>query len=497
MRPVPASVLPDAFLSARPGLVLACLWVLLLPLLSGCGAVLHRTAGFTPATADCQALYERVDDPAVKGLAETERDSPCWRRAREERRHYDSFFIEFDDQGWIRDSAQPRAASEPAGDFLDRFFAQLEEIHRAQGAGGVSLIVFVHGWHHNAAAGDDNVVQFRRLLRDLDVAERQTTPAGEAPMRAVGLYVGWRGQSLDLPYLEHLSFWERKNTAERVAQGSVRELFSRLDRFHDQHRQPQGGLGAVRMLTVGHSFGGLITYEALGGEFLRSAVDAGQPGQPLSRMGDLVVLVNPALEGARFEPLRAAGQRQSYAPGQLPSLIVATSTGDLATRVAFPAARRLSTLFETTEGPQSDSIVRTVGHNPRYITHRLDRCGSAALACERRCDPAVAASPQAAAPGRGVGAEGTARAQLAAEVERALSLDLVPLARQADADALSLAGDLALCRNEAWQPAYNPFWVVQTSPAVISDHNDIFNPHFTSFIRQIYTAVRAQAAKAK
>src|SRR5216683_706557 len=47
------------------------------------------------------------------------------------------------------------------------------------------------------------------------------------------LDIGWRGKSLIIPLLDQFTFWERKNTAERVAQGSVQELLRRLDLLRD------------------------------------------------------------------------------------------------------------------------------------------------------------------------------------------------------------------------------------------------------------------------
>lgn len=49
------------------------------------------------------------------------------------------------------------------------------------------------------------------------------------PRKVIGIYVGWRVKSWDLPgYLINMSFWSRKAAALRVSHGSVQELFARL-----------------------------------------------------------------------------------------------------------------------------------------------------------------------------------------------------------------------------------------------------------------------------
>jgi hypothetical protein len=44
-------------------------------------------------------------------------------------------------------------------------------------------------------------------------------------------------------------------------------------------------------------------------------------------------------------------------------------------------------------------------------------------------------------------------------------------------------------------PEQNPFWVVSTTGDIMSGHNDIFNPKFVSFIRQMYLGFIAERSK--
>jgi pimeloyl-ACP methyl ester carboxylesterase len=438
----------------------------------------YRSLGFDD-DASCRAIYAQpeVDDEIPQ------RGHRCWQRAIEEHAGFDLLFAEFDDQGWIQGTAD-KVHDGP--DHLDRLMDKLGRLASKETApNGISLVVFVHGWHHNADANDRNVRDFRDFLRDMAVLEGETEHR-----RVIGLYVGWRGESVDLPGVKVLTFWDRKATAEKVAQGSVRELFARLDAWRDSRRAK---IPKPRLLVIGHSFGGLITYESLSSEFIRYVADhvdretnERQADVPevrrerfLDRIGDLVVIVNPAFEGTRYEPLHAAARRMSAVrEGQLPMLITATSVADQATRVSFPLARRLNSIFETDPGAEHEANIRTVGHNARYTTHQLSLCLEGDSSCRRTPCGALAAL-----------AEQTTRSarneRVRSEVEQVSLPKLVPFGAQA-----TLCDGLMLEQTGQWRPQGNPFWVLQTTGDIMMDHNDIFNPAFVSFIRQTYIAIR-------
>ena len=46
--------------------------------------------------------------------------------------------------------------------------------------------------------------------------------------KVLGVYIGWRGNSSDLPILKHLTFWGRKRTADKVGLRGVTEALLRL-----------------------------------------------------------------------------------------------------------------------------------------------------------------------------------------------------------------------------------------------------------------------------
>jgi hypothetical protein len=469
--------------------------IVLVLLVSACAQFPYREKGLDPVKVECPPAFyagysdgQKIDDAVVDGDK-----SECWKRSIEEHVRYDLMFVEFDDQGWVQQSSKlPR----PGNDYFDAFFAQLEKLRaKYQAAGhGLSLVVYVHGWHHNAHANDENVRAFRKLLGDVALAEGESGTA----RRVVGIYVGWRGDSITSSWINWITFWDRKNTAERVSQGMVREFFSRLDYFRDR-TEKQAGNQVTRMLVIGHSFGGLIVYESLSSEFLRASAryrgddDSGNCPKTntkpryLSRFGDLVVIVNPAFEGTRYEPLKVSAQRlRCLNETQLPLVIIATSQADLATKNVFPVARYFNTIFEWTPDDEQDANVRTVGHNSRYTTHNLSLCAKDDVACANACkgNPSSAASK---GPEQRTATIQERKENITKEQQRVAAIEKGGFeSKEYFCGGQGQEFNLQLSSEGQWHPKANPFWVVHTTADIMDGHNDIFNPRFEAFIRQMY-----------
>ena len=96
----------------------------------------------------------------------------------------------------------------------------------------------------------------------------------------------------------------------------------------------------------------LLDAEKLASDKATPAHSQSRPGL-VSAYGDLVVLVNPAIEATRivpfFDALNEYTTKRSdlLSPAQPPRLIILSSEGDQATRKAFPIARAFSTIFES------------------------------------------------------------------------------------------------------------------------------------------------------
>ena len=404
----------------------------------------------------------------------------CQNSLREHTDRYDLLFVEFDDQGLLYPEGK-----EGVGEAVRQIDLVMKQLREVAGANkGVSLFVFVHGWKHNAAADDDNVIGFRRMLEAASLVEQSTA----VPHRVVGIYVSWRGLSATVePFLE-LSFWDRKFTAGHVAAGSARALFSRLKGFQCSQNDPSrkegckaraaSGRPKVRVILIGHSFGGLILYNAISESLIESLTydaDSGDESAPALRFGDMIVLLNPAFEATRYTPLHRIATQRKYTRYQAPIFVSITSTADWATGKAFPIGRFFNTIFETTASAEENKANNnTIGHMPLYITHRL------AL---NKDEPASCAGWK------------YLRDVEVGDRPRQMALNL---AAEANNNNAFFAGSTTLPKN--WSRSFcggavlthtqydpnSPVWNVETGKEIIASHDDISGPVLTNFLRQLY-----------
>jgi hypothetical protein len=118
-----------------------------------------------------------------------------WRRQPiEHTKYYCLAVIEFDDQGWFQDFRQR--------DALERFLNQ-----KANRNEDLLIVVFIHGWQHNADPDDISLLSFRSVLHQACLSE-----SNRRSRQILGVYLSWRGLSLSgNDALVTASFWTRKN----------------------------------------------------------------------------------------------------------------------------------------------------------------------------------------------------------------------------------------------------------------------------------------------
>ena len=251
-------------------------------------------------------------------------------------------YVEFDDQGQLRERAQ-----------LETLLTNYYEIASEN---DVIVTVFVHGWHHSAAPDDNNVSHFKELLGKVARNEKLMSKALHRTERKIlGVYVGWRGDSITVPVIQHATFWDRKNVAHEVGLQGVTEVLLRLEEItnikvaQEEIPRPQNS----RMITIGHSFGGAVVFTALQQVLADRFVDSNKNKtfvDDAKGFGDLVLLMNPAFEAMRYSTLYDIAQqgcRPYTTPKQLPRLLILTSEKDDATGMTFPLGRFFSTVLET------------------------------------------------------------------------------------------------------------------------------------------------------
>jgi len=160
--------------------------------------------------------------------------------------------------------------------------------------------------------------------------------------------VGWRGESIDVPPFNYLTFWDRKSTAQDVGYLGVSELLVKLEEIANVRNSMIPPIKS-RLVVIGHSFGGAVVYSATS-QILASRFVDSQEGKGFTDtakgFGDLVVLLNPAFEALRYAPFYDLAQsRCSYFPEQVPRLAILTSEADSATGTLFPFGPRVLDFF--------------------------------------------------------------------------------------------------------------------------------------------------------
>jgi hypothetical protein len=264
--------------------------------------------------------------------------------------------VEFDDQGRCYNREQ-----------LDKVSDAIEAMRES--AKDAIVLVFVHGWKHDARSDDDNLSSFRRVLDRTAQHESQCAQPGDA-REVFGIFIGWRGLSAYGLGAENLTFWDRQDAAHRVASGSVRELFGRL-RHYRNARVEHGG--TALLVISGHSFGGMIVFWALAQALIEAASDAA--GGVVSRFADLVLLANPAMEGARYLPiydLVTSNAFKSGAHDQLPVFVCAQAQNDEAVGTWFPMGNAANGLEEAAIGPlEKRCITHGIGFIDEFRTHTI------------------------------------------------------------------------------------------------------------------------------
>ncbi|MCW2240560.1 hypothetical protein [Azospirillum canadense] len=382
-------------------------------------------------------------------------------------------FVEFDDQGWYHDIRQKQL-----------LLSRLKAMDADQGEKFL-IIVYAHGWKHNARADDPDVSEFQKLLERIDVMEGARAAAGAGSpeikrRKIVGVYMGWRGNSISLPLLQEATFWTRKNAAERVGSAGAKDLLPELKNFKrvsnkDRGNDDLGGPNETQLIVVGHSFGGYLVYTALHSQILERATRLRIDGEEAyygiaQSFGDFVLLVNPAFEGSIYEPIHNFAVNRCYSPKQRPVMMIVTSEGDWATGIAFPIGRLYTFTQSAPQDGERETVLKAVGHLNRYRTHHLR--------IQRTENDQPVSEPKTVIPTNEKRAEAMADAATA-EMNRQTGGAISKTSVYYGNAYLEPARPLR---------ANYPYLVATAEKAVIRDHNDIFNENFIDFIVRFMTA---------
>ena len=257
----------------------------------------------------------------------------------------------------------------------------------------VVVVVFVHGWHHNAQTDDDNARDFAETMRKLREAmednkdgrpgiyrQSRLNLTGNGDVDIYGVYIGWRGKSLPEP-LDYATFWDRKSGAERVGEGDLREFLLRLNRLYAERsalREMTPQVPYMGLVSIGYSFGGQVLFKAVAHTFEAEIIQAAPyednvVARPLTGFGDLTILINPAVEAFQYERIHELNRKIRYPPDQTPLLLVISSATDVARKTLFPLGRMGAATFRASfRGNQRDLWTQALGEYEVQRTHEVE-----------------------------------------------------------------------------------------------------------------------------
>lgn len=356
----------------------------------------------------------------------------------------------------------------------------LDNIERCSKTTNTIVVLFIHGWHHNAAMSDSNAIDFAESLTSIRstlddnvngkpgiyrLSREKLTGIGD--VRIFGVYVGWRGKSLPMP-LDYLTFWGRKAAAERVGQGDLRDFLLRLNSIYKQRNDDRTGgrkTPFMGMVTIGHSFGGQVLFKAVSSVFeqelaigaasLDPKMEAALP-QQISGFGDVVVLLNPALEAYQYQKIHELNSRNTYNRIQTPRLLVLSSATDSARQIFFPIGRAIGAVFQPPgRANQRAMWNQALGEYKPQVTHALE------VVCNEK--------------------ESTRAFDPNTYVDNPCGVVNFDLTN------VPFIGGVRLVPTQAKIP-YSPFLVVNVSGAVIIKHSGIFEESLRRFLND-YIAI--------
>ncbi|GJD83392.1 hypothetical protein [Methylobacterium haplocladii] len=246
-------------------------------------------------------------------------------------------------------------ASRPSVPDAQPVITQLDALKQHLSNGSHYVIVFIHGWRHDARIGDGNVADIRlyaahaaRFLR-----ERCPIDPSACAMKVTAIYIGWRGARVDEKglkadfgeavggFLGNLSagatLFDRKPVSEAIAPAAVSALRTLEGVLAPPlgHR-PDDPRAHNRMVIAGHSLGGNMLATGLKDDLVK-AVRRHKPGQIMPPvLGNLVLLINPASEATKWTAIQREvwSRTATHADPNTPLAEVQRDTG------FFPAVQK-------------------------------------------------------------------------------------------------------------------------------------------------------------
>lgn len=369
---------------------------------------------------------------------------------------YSLSFVEMNDEGLFVEQAQ-----------VDELLRDLEtKISHTD----TTILLYVHGWNHNASTLDTNVACFEELLKATAIMQSKYFSNGRVSPRAVyGIYVGWPGVVYAKDWLNTaLSYFGRQSAADRVGErGALLELFSKIGKLRDL-----SGPQKTKFVVISHSLGARLTYKALRPVMQYSAYGSDNEKKPF--LADVSIMVNPALSADEHTALAGLIEKQAeQETGKTqPRFVIATSEKDEVLSGIFPLTQRFASFVRGDYKLADKRRTLPLGLFNEYVTHFLELEGHYDNSLGGNGCPTLRYDELEIVRGK-------ERVQSVAE------LNVYNLIKHYDSGGNETYRTVL---TESSNRSRGAVMVVKVSGDIIPNHNDIFTSPFVDFISRIINA---------
>ena len=225
---------------------------------------------------------------------------------------YDLAFLEFNDQGKMREPQQWKA--------LRQHMSTNEDLN---------VLVFVHGWRNDAHIGNADVRRFHTLLSLSANYATQRKPKG---VKTLGIFIGWRGRMLDEQDEHGASSWLREKLAVPTilsrkprSDAIAKPIGQQILEIEKLVKGPKLDQHHRKLLVLGHSLGGNIVLQGLTDTLVERMAQS-TPDTQVRGVGDLVLLLNPASQARHLFAVQQAAFATKPAENSSPVLISLTAS---------------------------------------------------------------------------------------------------------------------------------------------------------------------------
>lgn len=143
------------------------------------------------------------------------------------------------------------------------------------------IVIFVHGWHHNANQNDDNLDEFKSFISEL-------RKNGNGHL-TIGVYFGWRGE--EATGFNYLTLSSRKKISNIVGATALNNVLKNI-------RNEIKNKDNFKLTVIGHSLGGSVVFNSIINDVANGAFDYSKKYK--------YIMLNPAFSTLEFDIAKKA-----------------------------------------------------------------------------------------------------------------------------------------------------------------------------------------------